>query len=82
MPVREGSDSPHAPVAPLSPREWEVIRQLLSGLTVGQIAARSGRSLKTISTQKSAAYRKLSIASDNELFLLREYVLSLDGVSA
>ena len=50
---------------------------MLEGLTVGQIAARSGRSLKTISTQKSAAYRKLRVTSDNELYLLREYILAL-----
>ncbi|SEN22667.1 regulatory protein, luxR family [Luteibacter sp. UNCMF331Sha3.1] len=83
LPVREGGDSaPPAPVSRLSPREWEVIRQLLEGLTVGQIAARSGRSLKTISTQKSVAYRKLRISSDNELYLLRDYVLALDGSSS
>ena len=68
-----------APLASLSPREWEVIRQLLEGMTVGQIATRSGRSLKTISTQKSAAFRKLRISSDNELYLLRDYILALDG---
>ena len=72
------SDEPPA-LVPLSPREWEVIRQLLEGLTVGQIATRSGRSLKTISTQKSAAFRKLRISSDNELYLLRDYILALDG---
>jgi len=83
LPVRDGGDSPAvAPVMRLSPREWEVIRQLLEGLTVGQIAARSGRSLKTISTQKSVAYRKLRISSDNELYLLREYVLALDVSSS
>jgi len=82
LPMKEGADSsPPALVTRLSPREWEVIRQLLEGLTVGQIAARSGRSLKTISTQKSVAYRKLRISSDNELYLLREYVLALDGSS-
>ena len=75
------SDDPPA-LVPLSPREWEVIRQLLEGLTVGQIATRSGRSLKTISTQKSAAFRKLRISSDNELYLLRDYILALDGGSA
>ncbi|MDR6935581.1 response regulator transcription factor [Luteibacter sp. 3190] len=82
VPVREAVDgTPPKDLVPLSPRERDVIRQLLEGLTVGQIAARTGRSLKTISTQKSCAYRKLRITSDNELFLLRDYVLALDAGS-
>jgi DNA-binding NarL/FixJ family response regulator len=73
-------DGPAA-LAALSPREWEVVRQLLEGLGVGQIATRTGRSLKTISTQKTAAFRKLRISSDNELYLLRDHILAPDGVS-
>ncbi|MGE7136603.1 response regulator [Luteibacter sp. NPDC031894] len=79
LPERNGDTDEQPALVPLSPREWEVIRQLLEGLTVGQIATRSGRSLKTISTQKSAAFRKLRISSDNELYLLRDYILALDG---
>jgi DNA-binding NarL/FixJ family response regulator len=82
LPQRPGDTDERPTLVPLSPREWEVIRQLLEGLTVGQIATRSGRSLKTISTQKSAAFRKLRISSDNELYLLREYILALDGGAA
>jgi DNA-binding NarL/FixJ family response regulator len=81
LPPRDQDTTATAELVPLSPREWEVIRQLLEGLTVGQIATRSGRSLKTISTQKTAAFRKLQIASDNELYLLRDYILALDGAS-
>src|ERR1700754_283563 len=81
LPPRDHDTTATAELVPLSPREWEVIRQLLEGLTVGQIATRSGRSLKTISTQKTAAFRKLQIASDNELYLLRDYILALDGAS-
>lgn len=81
LPPRDQDPAEPAELVPLSPREWEVIRQLLAGLTVGQIAARSGRSLKTISTQKSAAFRKLRVTSDNELYLLRDYILTLDGAA-
>lgn len=63
----------------LSPREWEVIRCLLEGLKVTQIADKFGRSLKTISAQKSAAFRKLGVQSDNELYKMREYIHALDG---
>jgi DNA-binding NarL/FixJ family response regulator len=82
LPQRAGGTDEAPALVALSPREWEVIRQLLEGLTVGQIATRSGRSLKTISTQKSAAFRKLRISSDNELYLLRDYILALDGGAA
>jgi two-component system capsular synthesis response regulator RcsB len=81
MPTRDHGKSELTSLVPLSPREWEVVRQLLEGLAVGQIATRTGRSLKTISTQKSAAFRKLRISSDNELYLLRDYILALDGAS-
>lgn len=81
VPPRDPLKPELAELVPLSPREWEVIRQLLEGITVGQIASRSGRSLKTISTQKTAAYRKLRITSDNELYLLRSYILALDGAA-
>lgn len=61
--------------SPLSPREWEVIRCFLDGMSVSQIAAKFNRSLKTISTQKSTAYKKLGIQSDAELFKMRDQVL-------
>jgi len=66
----------------LSPREWEVIRCLLGGLTVTQIAEKFGRSVKTISAQKSAAFRKLDVASDNELYKMREFILALGARDA
>jgi len=62
-------------LSPLSPREWEVIRCFLDGMSVSQIAAKYNRSLKTISTQKSTAFKKLGIQSDAELFKMREQVL-------
>jgi two-component system capsular synthesis response regulator RcsB len=70
---------PTRPSSPLSPREWEVIRCFLDGMSVSQIAAKFNRSLKTISTQKSTAYKKLGIQSDAELFKMRELVLRARG---
>jgi two-component system, NarL family, captular synthesis response regulator RcsB len=67
------------PMAGLSPREWEVVRCVLEGLSVTQIANKFSRSLKTVSTQKTAAYRKLDISADNELHMLRAYLLASDS---
>jgi DNA-binding NarL/FixJ family response regulator len=54
----------------LSPREWEVLRCFLDGMSVNSIAAKFLRSANTISTQKQSAYRKLGIKNDSELFKL------------
>lgn len=53
---------------PLSPREVDVIRLYLSGMSVSQIAVSLGRSIKTISTQKMSAMRKLGLRGDLDLF--------------
>ena len=45
---------------------------LLSGLTVSEIALRRHRSVKTVSTQKVAALRKLGLRNDVEIYALRE----------
>src|SRR6266702_460688 len=52
----------------LSRRELEVFTQYASGLGVTEIAARLGRSVKTISAQKCTAMRKLDLNSDADLF--------------
>jgi len=52
----------------LSTKEREVIRCLLGGMTVREIATKFNRSAKTISTQKSTAFRKLGVTSDIGLF--------------
>lgn len=52
----------------LSAREHEVLRCCLSGLSVTQIAEKFNRSIKTISTQKQNAFRKLGLRNVNELF--------------
>lgn len=57
--------------ANLSAKEREVIRCFLQGMTVSQIAEKFSRSAKTISTQKSMAFRKLGISADHELFKIK-----------
>lgn len=51
----------------LSPREMEVVRLLIRGMTVTEIAQYTRRSLKTISTQKQKAMSKLGVKTDSEL---------------
>lgn len=58
--------------ARLSPKESEVVRCYLDGMTVTQIAAKFSRSVATISSQKASAYRKLGVRSNSELFKLRD----------
>jgi two-component system capsular synthesis response regulator RcsB len=54
----------------LSPKEQEVLRCCLDGMSVSQIALKFKRSMKTISGQKQAAFRKLGIRNDSELFMM------------
>ncbi|MBN3002406.1 DNA-binding NarL/FixJ family response regulator [Chromobacterium alkanivorans] len=58
------------PYSRLSPREREVVRCCLDGMSTSQIAEKFSRSIKTVSTQKKAAFQKLGINTDRELFLL------------
>lgn len=51
----------------LTKRESEVIRLFVQGLTVAEIAAMIARSVKTVSTQKISAMRKLGLSTDAEL---------------
>ncbi|MEO6919419.1 MAG: response regulator transcription factor [Collimonas sp.] len=64
----EANEDPLIHHAELSPREREVLRCCLNGMSVTQVAEKFGRSTKTISTQKQSAFRKLGIRTDNELF--------------
>ncbi len=57
-------------VTELSPREVEVVRLFLEGLSITEIAARLGRKKQTVSTQKVTAMRKLGIERDAELYSL------------
>jgi two-component system capsular synthesis response regulator RcsB len=56
----------------ISQKEVEVIQMLMEGLTVSEIARRTGHSVKTISQQKRDAMRKLGVTSDYGLY---EYAL-------
>ena len=51
----------------LSPREVEVLRLVVSGSSVGDIARLLDRSVKTVSTQKVSAMRKLEVLNDHAL---------------
>ncbi len=64
------------PVRPprLSTRERTVLQWVLRGCSTGEMARRSGRTASTISTQKRAAYRKLGIRNDGELFRFRHLI--------
>ncbi|KTC49313.1 LuxR family transcriptional regulator [Pseudomonas fluorescens ABAC62] len=64
---RDDSALLHSSVS-LTPKEQEVLRCFLDGMSVNSIAAKFSRSASTISTQKQSAYRKLGIKSDSELF--------------
>lgn len=73
--LAEGDDPDHAFTLSdqpnLSPKESEVLRCCLEGMSVSQIASKFTRSRKTISGQKQAAFRKLGIKTDTELFKLQ-----------
>jgi two-component system capsular synthesis response regulator RcsB len=58
--------------AGLSTREMEVLRCLLQGMSVSEISHKFVRSIKTISSQKQAAFRKLSVSSNQDLFRLQK----------
>ena len=52
----------------LTPQEREVLHLCVAGLTDTQIAAGFTRSVKTINAQKRAAYKKLGLRNDLDLF--------------
>lgn len=62
----------------LSPKEQEVIRCFLAGMTVTDIADKFARSLKTVSGQKQSALRKLGLKADHELFIIKNELLKGD----
>ena len=55
----------------LSPREQEVLRCTLEGMSTSETSAKFSRAMSTISTQKKSAYQKLGIRTDAELFKVR-----------
>lgn len=61
----------------LSRSEREVLRAWLAGQTISEIAEERHRSLKTISTQKVSALRKLGLRNDAELYAMRHQLEAL-----
>jgi len=74
---RQAGDDITLMLRELSPREIEVIRCYLDGLSITQIAGKYARSRKTISGQKQTALRKLGLRSDLELFKYKRYFTEL-----
>ncbi|MGU3523992.1 response regulator [Enterobacteriaceae bacterium C23F] len=56
------------PTTQLTQKETEVVRLLLSGMTVNEISCYFNRTKQTISAQKKSAMYKLGAANDFELF--------------
>lgn len=51
----------------LSPREWEVLRLIVAGTSLNQIAEQLNLSPKTVTTHKTHLMEKLGVASNAEL---------------
>ncbi len=64
------------PEAELTKAEIDVLRQLANNLSVTAIAARSSRSVATISKQKTSAMKKLGLVDTMQLYT---YLRSLRG---
>lgn len=64
-------------LAVLSPKEQEVIRCFITGMTVTEIAEKFNRSLKTVSGQKQSALRKLGLKADHELFIIKDELMKI-----
>ncbi|NHH79177.1 response regulator transcription factor [Burkholderia gladioli] len=53
--------------ATLTKREYEVVRLFARGMRVSEIARQVYRSVKTVSTQKASAMKKMAVRNDIEL---------------
>jgi DNA-binding NarL/FixJ family response regulator len=62
-----GGDSTDAPHDRLSNREFEVMRGIASGESVGEIAARMHLSVKTVSTYRTRLLEKMGMETNSEL---------------
>jgi len=58
----------NAEPAALTPKESEVIRLYVNGMTTSEVANHLHRSVTTVSTQKNSAMRKLGLSNDAELY--------------
>ncbi|HDT4958851.1 TPA: response regulator transcription factor [Enterobacter kobei] len=71
----DADESVSAKMKTLTPREMEVLRCYLNGMSLSQIAVKFARHIKTISGQKQGALRKLGFRTDAELFLFKDHLL-------
>jgi DNA-binding NarL/FixJ family response regulator len=62
-----GGDGTAAPHDRLSNREFEVMRGIASGESVGEIAARMHLSVKTVSTYRTRLLEKMGMETNSEL---------------
>ncbi|MEN0583558.1 MULTISPECIES: response regulator [unclassified Kosakonia] len=58
----------------LTPKENEVLRLLLRGMTVNDISTRLNRTKQTVSAQKKSAMRKLGVTSEYELYQYLQHI--------
>ncbi|EBQ5216808.1 spore gernimation protein GerE, partial [Salmonella enterica] len=60
--------------------EKKVIYYIAAGLTVKSCSTLLDRNIKTVSTQKRSAYRKMAITTDVELIhlMLNEFSISIE----
>jgi two-component system capsular synthesis response regulator RcsB len=65
--LARGQGSAGSEVVMLSAREAEVVRLWAQGLTVSEIARRTGRGVTTISRQKGTAMIRLGLSTDAQL---------------
>ncbi|PCE27087.1 hypothetical protein BWP39_09890 [Paraburkholderia acidicola] len=66
--------------ATLTKREFDVVHKLLKGMSVSEIARETGRSIKTISSQKMSAMQKLGARNDAELAIMFDRISEADEV--
>lgn len=66
--IPQGNEQGENPLSALTPKESEVLRLYINGLTVTEISFSLHRSIKTISAQKNQALKKLGITNEKDLF--------------
>ncbi|KAF3913521.1 hypothetical protein ABW20_dc0101214 [Dactylellina cionopaga] len=75
MSDKPSSASLESGIRMLSPRESDVLRCILDGMSITEIADKFRRSQKTIRAQKLSGYKKLGIKDDTELLGLRNQLM-------
>ena len=68
--LSEGADDLSQRLSQLTVKEFEVLRLFSTGVSVGDVAQSLNRSIKTISTLKVSAMRKLNVDNDQALLIL------------